>query len=101
MDSFSAYKKDLESKNLHSESRSQRIKTFINDAEYIIFGPLFSPEKENQKHGIATGGKDDLRKSVIQSISKLGDKEEPPKDAKTGHGLKTMTPKQMIIRLRI
>ena len=30
---------------------------------------------------------------------RLSDKEEPPKDAKTGQGLKIMTPSQLITRL--
>ena len=46
-------------------------------------------QEETGKLNIATDGQDDLRKSVIASVSKLGDKEEPPK---TGEGLKIMTP---------
>ena len=49
---------------------------------------------EDEKLDIATGD-DDRRKSVIETISKLDDKEE----SKIGKGLKIMTPKQMIIRL--
>ena len=33
--------------------------------------------QENEKLGITTDGKDEVRKSVIESISKMGDKEEP------------------------
>ena len=51
---------------------------------------------EDEKLDIATGD-DDKRKSVIEAISKLDDKEEP----EIGKGLKIMTPKQMITRLPI
>ena len=68
--------------------------------------------QEKEKLGITTDGKDEVRKSVIESISKMGDKEEPidiPKleseeEAKKrikGHGLKIMTPSQLITRLPI
>ena len=52
---------------------------------------------EDEKLDIATGGDDDRIKSVIETISKLGDKEEP----EIGKGLKIMRPKQMITRLPI
>ena len=52
---------------------------------------------EDEKLDIATVGDDDRRKSVIEAISKLGDKEEP----EIGKGLKIMTPKQLIARLPI
>ena len=52
---------------------------------------------EDEKLDIATDGDDDRRKSVIEAISKLDDKEEPD----IGKGLKIMTPKQMITRLSI
>ena len=52
---------------------------------------------ENEKIDIATGGDDDRRKSVIEAISRLRDKEEP----EIGKGLKIMTPVQMITRLPI
>ena len=52
---------------------------------------------EDEKLDIATGGDDGRRKSVIETISKFSDKEEP----ETGKGLKIMTPKQMITRLPI
>ena len=48
-----------------------------------------------EKLDIATGGDDDRRKSVIETISKLGDKEE----SEIEKGLKIMTPRQMIARL--
>ena len=50
---------------------------------------------ENEKLDIATRGDDDRRKSVIEAISRLGDKEE----TEIGKGLKIMTPRQMITRL--
>ena len=46
---------------------------------------------KDEKLDIATGG-DDRRKSVIETISRSGDKEEP----EIGKRLKIMTPKQMI-----
>ena len=52
---------------------------------------------EDEKREIATGGDDDRRKSVMETISKFGDQEEP----EIGEGLKIMTPKQMITRLTI
>ena len=61
---------------------------YIQRIEFAVFGKL----------DIATDGQDNLRKSVIESISKLGDQEEPPK---TGEGLKIMTPIQLITRLPI
>ena len=67
------------------------MKNFIegdNGAEYIISGPLFSPEQE--KLNIATGGED---------IPELESEENAEKRQK--QGLKIMTPKQMITRLPI
>ena len=52
---------------------------------------------EDEKRDIATCGDDDRRKSVLETISKLGDKEE----SEIGEGLKIMTPKQVITRLPI
>ena len=69
-------------------------KNLYNIREYII-NEMFNTEDE--KLDIATGGDDDRRKSVIETISRFGDKEEP----KIGKGLKIMTPKQMITRLPI
>ena len=51
---------------------------------------------EDETLGIATGD-DDKRKSVLEAISKLGDKEE----TEIGKRLKIMTPRQMITRLPI
>ena len=50
----------------------------------------------DEKLDIATGDYDKI-KSVIEAISRLGDKEEP----EIGKGLKIMTPKQTISRLPI
>ena len=52
---------------------------------------------EDEKLDIATGGDDERRKSVIEPISGLGDKEEP----EIGKGLKIMTKSQLITRLSI
>ena len=52
---------------------------------------------EDVKLDIATGGDDDRQKSVIEAISRLGDKEEP----EIGKRLKIMAPRQMITRLTI
>ena len=60
-----------------------------------IINEMFNTEDE--KLDIATGGDDDRRKSVIEAISKLGDKEE----IEIGKRLKIMTPRQMITRLPI
>ena len=55
VNNFLAYEQELENRRLHDGSRSQRIKNFINGADYIIFGPLFSPEQESKNLDIATG----------------------------------------------
>ena len=60
-----------------------------------IMNEIFN--KDDEKLDIATGGADDRRKSVIETISRFGDKEEP----EIGKGLKIMTPKQVITRLPI
>ena len=60
-----------------------------------IINEMFNTEDE--KLDIAIGGDDHRRKSVIEAISKLGDKEEQ----ETGKGLKIMTSRQMITRLPI
>ena len=52
---------------------------------------------EDEKLDIARSGDDERRKSVIEAISGLGNKEEP----EIGKGLKIMTPKQIITRLPI
>ena len=60
-----------------------------------IINEMFNTEDE--KLDIAAGDDDDRRKSVIEAFSRLDDKEEP----ETGHGLKIMTPNQLITRLPI
>ena len=52
-----------------------------------IINKMFN--KEDEKLDIATGGDDDKRKSVIEAISRLGDKEE----SEIGKGLQIMTPR--------
>ena len=63
-------KKTLE--DLHSDTKNLYIirEDIINQTFNI----------EDEKLDIATGGDDDRRKSVIETISKLGDKEEPEKE---------------------
>ena len=60
-----------------------------------IINKMFNTEDE--KLDIATGGDNGRRKSVIETISKLGDKEQQ----EIGKGLKIMIPRQMITRLPI
>ena len=76
-------------KDLHSAAKNLYIirKNIINE--------MFNTEDE--KLDIATGGDDDIRKSAMEAISRLGDKDEP----EIGKGLKIMTPRQMITRLSI
>ena len=69
VNNFLAYKQELEGKNLRDKSRAKGIKNFINDAEYIVFGPLFFPEQESKKLDIAARGVDDL----INFVSKMGE----------------------------
>ena len=76
-------------KDLHFDAKNLHI------IRENIINEMFNTEDE--KLDIATGGDDDRRKSVIETISRLGDKEEP----EIGKGLKIMTPKQMITRLPI
>ena len=68
--------------------------------------------EEYEKLDIATGGKNEVRKSVIETISKLVDKEEPiditkletEEEAEKGikeTGLKIMTPDELVTRLPI
>ena len=102
---FHAYKKELESKNVYSESRSKRIKKFIDDAEYIIFGPLFNPKKESEKLDIATDV-GDIPESETEEEKELEEKlEKYVQNGKTkiqsAKGLKIMTPNELITRLPI
>ena len=61
VNNFLVYKQELKNRSLHDGSRFQRIKKFINGAEYLIFGPLFSPEQESKTLDIATGGYDEYQ----------------------------------------
>ena len=83
----------------------------------IFIGRKKATEEKNHIMKNFNIDQDDLGESVIKTISKLNDKEEPPKDAKfdmpplqteedvekrqKGHGLKIMTPSQLITRLLI
>ena len=82
------YKDKLENKQRYSGSNFSKLLEYIQRIEFAVFGKL----------DIATDGQDNLRKSVIESIPKLGDQEEP---SKPGEGLKIMTPSQLITRLPI
>ena len=76
------------------EDLYSNVKSFYIIREDVI-KEMFNTEDE--KLDIPKGGDDDRRKSVIETISKLGDKEE----SEIGKGLKIMTPKQMMTRLPI
>ena len=80
-------------KDSHSDAKN----LYINREN--IINETFNTEDE--KLDIATGDDDDddddITKLVIETISKLGDKEEQ----EIGKGLKIMTPKHMITRLPI
>ena len=73
MSDFFVYKQKLESEKLHDESRANKIKNCINDAEYIIFGPLFFLKEESKKRDIAPGG---------ENIPELETEEEAKKSPK-------------------
>ena len=93
----------MKTKRIVTESNANTVRAFFKDLEYIIFGSYTryqTRSEESKKLDVATGGQDDLRESVIKSISKLNDREEPPKEQK-GQGLKIMTPKQIVTRLTI
>ena len=75
VNNFLAYIQELENRKLHDGSRSQRIKNFTNSAEYIIFGPLLSPERKSKKLDIATGGYDE-----DEAIPELKLEESPKKE---------------------
>ena len=82
-------------------STEKTLKDLLSDAKnlYIIRENIINEmfNTEDEKLDIATGGDDDRRKSVIETISRFVDKEEP----EIGKGLEIMTPKQMITRLPI
>ena len=61
VNNFLVYKQELKNRSLHDGNRFQRIKKFINGAEYLIFGPLLSPEQESKTLDIATGGYDEYQ----------------------------------------
>ena len=103
VNNFLGYKQELENKRLHEGSRSQSIKKFIEDAEYIedaecnIFGILFSPEQESKKLDPATGGYAIDEGIPIPAPTR---KTSPPQHATIGHGLKIMIPSQLLTRLQ-
>ena len=65
---------------------------YIHTIRENIINKMFNTEDE--KHDIETGGDDDRRKLVIETISRFVDKEEQEIEK----GLKIMTPTQMITR---
>ena len=93
------YKKELSKGRVNTGGRPQRIKGFINDIEYIVFGPLFSPEEEIKKFDIATGGYDPDER-IPMPPPELESEEDAGKRQK-GQGLKIMTTSQLITRLPI
>ena len=90
---------------MHKESGAYRIKNFINDAEYIIFGPLFNPKKESEKLDIATGGEDvpesetKEEKELVEKLEKYV--ENGKEKIQSARGLTIMTTSQLITRLPI
>ena len=90
---------------MHNESGADRIKNFINDAGYIIFGPLFNPKKESEKLDIATGGEDvpesetKEEKELVEKLEKYV--ENGKEKIQSARGLKIMTASQLITRLPI
>ena len=77
-------------KNFSRNKNAQAIATIISSLGYAVFGPLL-PSKYNA---------DDIENVDIRDMSDLESEEDAEKRQK-GHGLKTMTPKQMINRLTI
>ena len=90
---------------MHKESGAYRIKNFINDAEYIIFGPLFNPKKESEKLDIATGGEDvpesetKEEKELVEKLEKYV--ENGKEKIQSARRLTIMTTSQLITRLPI
>ena len=77
-------------KNFSRNKNAQTIATIISNLGYAVFGSLLS-SKDNA---------DDIENVNIRGISDLESEEDAEKRQK-GHGLKIMTPKQMITRLPI
>ena len=77
-------------KKFSSNKNAQAIATIINNLEYAVFGPLL-PSKYNA---------DDVENVDIRDMPDLESEEDAAKRQK-GHGLKKMTPNELITRLPI
>ena len=91
------YREIMEDENLlrnykifSRNKNAQTIATIISNLEYAVFGPLL-PSKDNA---------DDTENVDIRDIPDLESEEDAEKRQK-GHGLKIMTPSQLITRLPI
>ena len=71
------YKDKLKDKQKYAGSNFYKLLGYIERIEFAVFGNSINNMQESEKLDIATGGEDEVRKSVIESISKMGDKEEP------------------------
>ena len=90
--------------NIHDELKDVPFGKFKTKQDVLL--------EEDEKRDVATRRKEEVRKSVIKTISKLADKEEPIDITKLetgeeaekrikGTGLKMMTPNQVTARLPI
>ena len=110
------YDRELFYKLKNTDRNYERWFNIYDELKDAVFGKFKTKKdillEEDEKLDIATGGKDEVRKSVIQTISKLDDKEEPIYITKLkteeevekrvkGTGLKIVTPNQLITRLPI
>ena len=107
------YKDKLKDKQKYAGSNFDKLLGYIERIEFAVFGNSINNMQESEKLDIATGGDDEVRKSVIESISKMGDTEEPNDIPKLeteeeaaekrikGDRLKIMTLNQLITRLSI
>ena len=107
------YKDKLKDKQKYAGSNFDKLLGYIERIEFAVFGNSINNMQESEKLDIATGGDDEVRKSVIESISKMGDTEEPTDIPKLeteeeaaekrikGDRLKIMTLNQLITRLSI
>ena len=78
-------------KNFSRNKNVQTIATMISNLGYAVFGPLL-PSKCNA---------DDIENVDIRDMPPDLESEEDAEKRQKGHGLKIMTPKQMITRLPI
>ena len=87
------YDRELFYKLKNTDKNYERWFDIYDELKDAAFGKFKTKQDillaEDEKLDIATGDDDDKRKSVIEAISRLGDKEEP----EIGKGLKIMTPK--------